>query len=158
MVEVRGCVRTWQLDRSASDAKTRLAVALLVLIPSPTLALALGSNNMTTLTPTDLSFPTGELERALSEQSFGIASYEITERSALEATARVVLLEGEVVSISLTSRGYTVSRESYDHFQRNTEYDCSPPLLQVHTRAWRTCFKPQARDIGPPDSKLYSPN
>lgn len=67
---------------------------------------------MTTPIPTDLSFPAGELERALSEQSFGIASYEITERSALEAAARVVLLEGEVVSISLTSRGYTVSRES----------------------------------------------
>ncbi|KAH8104724.1 hypothetical protein BXZ70DRAFT_922133 [Cristinia sonorae] len=52
------------------------------------------------------SFPRGELDSSLSEQSFGISSYEITESSGLEAVARVVLLDATVVFISLSARGY----------------------------------------------------
>ncbi len=54
------------------------------------------------------SFMLEELERALAEQSFAISSFETTSSSPLKATARVVLLEGEVVLVSLTSRGYQV--------------------------------------------------
>ncbi|KAK7690366.1 hypothetical protein QCA50_007023 [Cerrena zonata] len=54
------------------------------------------------------NFTHSELERALSEQSFGITSYEIISSSELEASARVVLLEGSVIVVSLTSRGYQI--------------------------------------------------
>lgn len=49
-----------------------------------------------------------ELERALAEHSFAISSFEAMSSSPLKATARVVLLEGDAVVVSLTSRGYQV--------------------------------------------------
>lgn len=55
-----------------------------------------------------LPFCTAELERALSEQLFGISSYSITLSSPLRAVASVTLLEGRTVAIQLTTRGYTV--------------------------------------------------
>ncbi|OJT08154.1 hypothetical protein TRAPUB_950 [Trametes pubescens] len=58
------------------------------------------------------SFMREELERALAEQSFAISSFETTSSSPLKATARVVLLEGEVVLVSLTSRGYQLHSPS----------------------------------------------
>ncbi|CDO69995.1 hypothetical protein BN946_scf184973.g5 [Trametes cinnabarina] len=51
------------------------------------------------------SFTREELERALIENSYGISSFELMSSSPLKATARVVLLEGEPIIISLTSRG-----------------------------------------------------
>ena len=67
------------------------------------------------------TFTRSELDRALSEQSFGITSYEITDSTELEASARVVLLEGNVIIISLTSRGYQVSfRDSNPYLVRST--------------------------------------
>lgn len=57
------------------------------------------------------SFFTAELERSLREQSFGIAGFEpMRPAGSLEASAHVTLLEGEVITISLTSRGYQVLR------------------------------------------------
>ena len=47
-----------------------------------------------------------ELERALSEQSFGISAYAIVSSTELEATAVVTLLEGRTLSVVLTPRGY----------------------------------------------------
>ncbi len=61
---------------------------------------------MDSQTPT--TFAKTELERALSEQAFGISSYEVVSCTELEASAVVTLLEGKTVSISLTPRGYTV--------------------------------------------------
>ena len=61
---------------------------------------------MDSQTPT--TFTKSELERALSEQSFGISAYEIVTCTELEASAVVTLLEGKTVSVSLTPRGYTV--------------------------------------------------
>ena len=55
------------------------------------------------------AFVEEELVRALTEQSFGIASYEVVSTSPMKATALVVLLEGESILVSLTSRGYQVS-------------------------------------------------
>ncbi|KAI6030954.1 hypothetical protein F5J12DRAFT_713244 [Pisolithus orientalis] len=55
------------------------------------------------------SFFYNELRRALSEQTFGIARYEVaTPVSAYEATASVTVLEGSCVSVTLTGRGYHV--------------------------------------------------
>lgn len=55
-----------------------------------------------------LPFCAVELQRALSEQSFGICAYSITSYSSLRAVAAVTLLEGPIVSIQLTTRGYSV--------------------------------------------------
>lgn len=56
------------------------------------------------------SFFYNELRRALSEQTFGIARYEVaTPVSAYEATASVTVLEGSCVSVTLTGRGYHLS-------------------------------------------------
>lgn len=55
------------------------------------------------------AFVEEELVRALNEQSFGLSSYEIVSTSPLKASARVVLLEEEIIMVSLTSRGYQVS-------------------------------------------------
>lgn len=60
------------------------------------------------------SFYPSELQRALREQSFGIAGYELLRpTSSLEASAFVTLLEGDVINISLSSRGYQASQLSY---------------------------------------------
>jgi hypothetical protein len=51
-----------------------------------------------------------ELENALSEQAFGIASSVVDPSiTALQATASVVLLEGHTIAIRLSSLGYSVS-------------------------------------------------
>ena len=55
------------------------------------------------------AFMEEELTRALNEQSFGIASFEVVSTSPMKATARVVLLEKEPVMVALTSRGFQVS-------------------------------------------------
>ncbi|KAI0373710.1 hypothetical protein BV20DRAFT_1049653 [Pilatotrama ljubarskyi] len=52
------------------------------------------------------AFAREELARALAEQSFGISSYELVSSSPLKAAARVVLLEGDAIVVSLTSRGF----------------------------------------------------
>ena len=49
-----------------------------------------------------------ELVRALSEQSFGISKYEVISSSPLKATANVALLESDIVTVSLTGRGFQV--------------------------------------------------
>ncbi|CAL1712703.1 unnamed protein product [Somion occarium] len=63
---------------------------------------------MASFQPQPSDFTQVELEQALSEQSFGITSYKITSSTDLQASARVVLLEGNTITISLTSRGYEV--------------------------------------------------
>jgi hypothetical protein len=63
------------------------------------------------------SFFSSELERALEEQSFGISEFELEDStSSLESSALVTLLEGEVVAISLSSRGYQVWKLCHIHF------------------------------------------
>jgi hypothetical protein len=57
-----------------------------------------------------LNFTSTELQRALQEQLFGIASFHMLQPSdRLQAVAIVTLLEGPKLTISLTSRGYHVS-------------------------------------------------
>lgn len=57
----------------------------------------------------DSFFPT-ELEQALREQSSAIAGFELMMSTSpgLKASARVTLLEGDVVCVSLSGRGYQV--------------------------------------------------
>jgi len=53
------------------------------------------------------SFYHTELSKALSEQAFGLARFEVYRGSSPhEATASVTLLEGRTVRITLTARGY----------------------------------------------------
>ncbi|KAI0316490.1 hypothetical protein OF83DRAFT_1126466 [Amylostereum chailletii] len=52
------------------------------------------------------SFYASELQRALNEQTFGISSFKITQRSSLDATAGVTLLEGDQLEIILFANGY----------------------------------------------------
>ena len=54
------------------------------------------------------AFVKEELSRALNEQSFGITSHEIISSTPLKAAARVVLLEGDTILLSLSSRGFQV--------------------------------------------------
>lgn len=53
------------------------------------------------------SFYHTELSRALSEQAFGLARFDVYGGSSPhEATASVTLLEGKTIRITLTARGY----------------------------------------------------
>lgn len=55
------------------------------------------------------SFYHAELSRALSEQAFGLARFDVCRGSSPhEATASVTLLEGRTIRITLTARGYQV--------------------------------------------------
>jgi hypothetical protein len=54
------------------------------------------------------SFYVEELRTALSEQGSLIRSFEVTELAALEASARVITLEDELVVVHLNSQGYCV--------------------------------------------------
>lgn len=58
--------------------------------------------------PSTPNFPTVELTSALGEQCFGIVDFTIVSSTVHEASARVALLEGNTVIISLSSHGYTV--------------------------------------------------
>jgi len=56
------------------------------------------------------TFFADELQRALKEQSFGIASsYCTASTSLLQATAVITLLEGSAITVGLTARGYHVN-------------------------------------------------
>ncbi|KAL0961321.1 hypothetical protein HGRIS_006279 [Hohenbuehelia grisea] len=52
------------------------------------------------------SFFGTELQRALREQAFGITSFELVDAGPLQAGAKVTLLEGSAVTVTLTGRGY----------------------------------------------------
>ncbi|KIJ64631.1 hypothetical protein HYDPIDRAFT_28567 [Hydnomerulius pinastri MD-312] len=55
------------------------------------------------------SFYYDELRRALSEQSFGLARYDVARQfTPHEASACVTLLEGTTLRVSLNARGYQV--------------------------------------------------
>ncbi|OSX59950.1 hypothetical protein POSPLADRAFT_1149176 [Postia placenta MAD-698-R-SB12] len=59
--------------------------------------------------PSTPNFPTVELTSALGEQCFGIVNFTIVSSTVHEASARVALLEGNTVIISLSSRGYRIT-------------------------------------------------
>ncbi|KAG2112222.1 uncharacterized protein F5147DRAFT_572555 [Suillus discolor] len=64
------------------------------------------------------SFYHTELSKALSEQAFGLARFDICRSSSPhEATASVTLLEGRTIRITLTARGYQVRTASTDEDQ-----------------------------------------
>ena len=60
------------------------------------------------------SFPQVELERALSEQTAGISSFQLVTYTEHEAAALVETLEGPTFMITLTSRGYKVSDSDFE--------------------------------------------
>ncbi|KAI9059275.1 hypothetical protein FKP32DRAFT_1596635 [Trametes sanguinea] len=88
------------------------------------------------------SFTREELERALAENSYGISSFEIMSSSPLKATARVVLLEGEPVIVSLSSRGYQLHSPSEapmdpDH-DSETVFETIEQLLQTVSQQYES--------------------
>ncbi|KAI0647789.1 hypothetical protein C8Q79DRAFT_924886 [Trametes meyenii] len=83
-----------------------------------------------------------ELERALTEQSFGISGFELTSSSPLKAAARVALLEGDSILISLTSRGFQLHSPSEapmdpDH-DADTVFEAIEQLLQTVSPAYES--------------------
>jgi len=82
--------------------------------------------------PSLYNFDSDELERALEEQSFGISEFELEDStSSLESSALVTLLEGEVVAISLSSRGYQLIRNPRSSSPRMGKiYEAIESLLQ----------------------------
>ena len=57
------------------------------------------------------SFCRTELQRALKEQAFGIQNFSITSSSAEQASALVVLLEGQRLVVQLTTEGFSVCKK-----------------------------------------------
>ncbi len=55
------------------------------------------------------SFYGQELQRALKEQGQAVQNYKLLNASSLQASARVKLLEGHSIDITLTQQGYKVS-------------------------------------------------
>jgi len=62
--------------------------------------------------PPPLTFCSDELQRALGEQLFAISSYSITVSTPSRAVAVVTLLDGQIVSVGLTSQGYSIDETS----------------------------------------------
>lgn len=60
------------------------------------------------MTSSQESFAQTELVQALTEESYGLKSFEIIRKTQLESAAKVTTLEGDTITISLTSRGYQV--------------------------------------------------
>jgi len=85
--------------------------------------------------PTLYNFDSDELQRALEEQSFGIAGFELlSSTSSLESSALVTLLEGDVVTISVSSRGYQLLKNpgcASSPTQTGKIYEAIETLLQT---------------------------
>ncbi|KAF8895371.1 hypothetical protein BD779DRAFT_1668656 [Infundibulicybe gibba] len=61
------------------------------------------------------SFYTAELQRALTEQAFGIKSFQITSSTSMQATASVTLLEGNTIIVNLATGGYFIESQDTIH-------------------------------------------
>jgi len=61
---------------------------------------------MTAITPTT-SF-SSELASALKENSFGLKEYQVIRETQLQSVATIVLLEGDMVTVSLSPQGFQV--------------------------------------------------
>lgn len=80
-------------------------------MPSSLFKLHFGFHGLRDLFPKDsmsTSFFGQELQRALKEQGLAVQNYKILNASPLQASARVKLLEGHSINITLTQQGYNV--------------------------------------------------
>ncbi|KAI0923144.1 hypothetical protein AcV7_005733 [Taiwanofungus camphoratus] len=68
-------------------------------------------NSQPSLNLAHSSFPSTELSTALAEQSFGLTNFTLTRISSLSATARITLLEGTALTISLSAMGYKIDHQ-----------------------------------------------
>jgi len=104
------------------------------LCPIESIAVALALRGMSAVCPGSpilYNFDSDELERALEEQSFGIAGFELVRStSSLESSAFVTLLEGDVVNISLSARGYQVVKNPDGASPPDKIYEAIEALLQ----------------------------
>jgi len=76
------------------------------------------------------SFCRAELQRALKEQAFGIQKFSITSSSAQEASALVVLLEGQNLVVKLTSQGFSVCKKALVAVLATHSFFCSGGQFQ----------------------------
>ncbi|KZT23459.1 hypothetical protein NEOLEDRAFT_1096197 [Neolentinus lepideus HHB14362 ss-1] len=74
------------------------------------------------------SFYRDELRKILSEQSFGVSSFDITGYSAEDATASIRLLEDRNVTVVLTARGYQVSSSASMYESIESLLQCISPM------------------------------
>jgi len=95
------------------------------------------------------TFCTDELQRALTEQSFGITNFSISTSTSLRATAFVTLLEGHTITIALSTHGYSVRYlATYPFDYRNWSRTCpcrissSQLVLPHHSKRRGPYLKP----------------
>ncbi|KAJ3812791.1 hypothetical protein F5876DRAFT_36569 [Lentinula aff. lateritia] len=70
-------------------------------------------------------FYINELERALSEQAPFIRTFSVDSSSSLQAIGSVTLLEGNVINIEITNRGF------HSHQARELPFETIEDLLQT---------------------------
>jgi len=109
-------------------------VALTANRPIESIAIVLALGGMSAACPASpilYNFDSDELEKALEEQSFGITGFELLRSpSSLQSFARVTLLEGDVVNISLSARGYQLTKSGASSAQTGEVFEAIESLLQ----------------------------
>jgi len=78
------------------------------------------------------NFCVEELQRALSEQSFGIASFSITSSTSLSASASVALLEAHTITVVLSrAAGYSIDTPTNVDIGAERTFETIELLLQA---------------------------
>lgn len=108
------------------------------------------------------SFYYTELNKALSEQAFGLGQFDVKSSTPHEATASVTLLEGRTIRITLSARGYQVraahacmplSLTSFSLMEVGSSnlsrVSCRPSVQPMRKREERLYFRAcEACDVG----------
>jgi len=77
-------------------------------------------------------FYSKELQQSLSKQSFGIAGFEVLPpTSSFLCAAKVHLLEGYTILISISPAGYRVDEDSHAHAPSTQVHESAEELLQA---------------------------
>ncbi|KAF8903125.1 hypothetical protein CPB84DRAFT_1845955 [Gymnopilus junonius] len=89
---------------------------------------------MTVSSSPSTSFCHTELYRALKEQAFGIKGFSMLASSLEQATASVMLLEGSMLVVELTTRGYCVANSGASGRHCETLEDLLQSCSPLYTR------------------------
>ncbi|KAI3616104.1 hypothetical protein WG66_014055 [Moniliophthora roreri] len=76
------------------------------------------------------SFYRDELRKALSEQRSAIEVYSVLRYTSLDAHASVTLLEGKVIYVILTERGFAIKPSEGSDWDRTHVFESLEGLLQ----------------------------
>ncbi|TFK74813.1 hypothetical protein BDN72DRAFT_892822 [Pluteus cervinus] len=77
------------------------------------------------------NFCADELQRALKEQAFGVATFAMTEATPLHAAASVTLLEECTITVSLSRAGYAVDPTTSPGMGPEAVFESLENLLQT---------------------------